>query len=48
MLILYQKTAFYTDINHKKIVLRTARANGKKFFGCSNYPQCRNMRPVEA
>ena len=20
----------------------------KKFFGCSNYPQCRGMRPVEA
>ena len=30
------------------MVLRTARATGKKFFGCSNYPQCRGMRPVEA
>ena len=30
------------------MVLRTARATDKKFFGCSNYPQCRGMRPVEA
>ena len=30
------------------MVLRTARTNGKKFFGYSNYPQCRSMRPVEA
>ena len=30
------------------MVLLTARATGKKFFGCSNYPHCRNMRSVEA
>ena len=26
------------------MVLRTARATGDKFFGCSNYPKCRGIR----
>lgn len=29
------------------MVLRTARATGRKFFGCSNYPNCRGMVNVE-
>lgn len=29
------------------MVLRTARAQGTQFYGCSRYPKCRGMRPLE-
>ena len=29
------------------MVLRTSRATGKKFFGCSNYPRCRGIVGVK-
>lgn len=31
----------------RKMVIRTNKSNGTKFFGCPNYPECRGTRDVE-